>query len=190
MTGAGRGTPAGGSPPTSWNSSDKSANITLTNSNLTAAGTVAGFSSVRAVASHSTGKFYYEIHLDTNPSGEDVIAGITNSTFNVSGGNFVGQDNNGIGFDPDASLTWLNNVNVAAPHGVINDVLGIAVDIGGTTFQCNINGGAFTSRSFTTMVAGPYFPCVALASIGTTITTRFASGSWTGSPPAGGYVQW
>lgn len=175
---------------TAWNNLDKNANLSLTNSNLTVTVSSTGYQGVRAVASASTGLFYYEVHLDTNPTGELILAGIANATFGVSSGNFAGQDNNSIGFDPDGSLIFLNGVTTAAAHGVTGDTIGIAVDIAGTSFKCNVNGGAFTTRSFATMGAGPYFPLLTMITPGTRSTAAFSSASWLFSPPAGGYGQW
>src|SRR3979490_3381139 len=55
--------PAAGGATTTWNPLDKSANFTLWNGKLTVPDAVGGgvFNSLRAIASHSTGKYYFEL---------------------------------------------------------------------------------------------------------------------------------
>jgi hypothetical protein len=80
---------AGGAPTPSvvWNSADKAANITLTNGDLTAeTSSSAGWGdSVRATLGRSSGKYYYEIYLETtstaNLHGGFALASASNATY-------------------------------------------------------------------------------------------------------------
>ena len=49
-----------------WNPSDKGANVTLSNGNLSAEANSTNVDSVRATNSKSSGKWYWEIHIDNN----------------------------------------------------------------------------------------------------------------------------
>lgn len=95
LAGAGGGfTPLAGA--TTWNPSDKSASITLSNGNLTALGTSSS-GGVRAVQSRSSGLYYWEVTINVGAGGScnlgaigtgDSLTGITpGSGFNLRGGN-------------------------------------------------------------------------------------------------------
>jgi len=48
---------------TTWSTTDKSSTITLSNGNLTAAGSASASQSVRSTTSKSSGKVYWEVTL-------------------------------------------------------------------------------------------------------------------------------
>lgn len=91
---------------TTWNPNDQ-VNVTVTNNNLTATssastGTGGVPATIRSTTSYSTGKVCFEVTASTITSDWDV--GIVNAAFNLSNGNGVGSDANGIGFDPNFGL--------------------------------------------------------------------------------------
>lgn len=93
---------------TTWNPSDKSTSITLSNGNLTAsqATTGSGWRSVRAVGSSKhTGKWYFEVLCDQRDASDGWMAGIMNASASLT--SFVGADNNGIGYQSQQS-SWKN----------------------------------------------------------------------------------
>jgi hypothetical protein len=72
MTGAGLGKPfvaAGGS---TWNPGDKTANMSLTGGNLTAASSNASPAGARATCSHTTGLYYWEVTINVDGGGFDI----------------------------------------------------------------------------------------------------------------------
>jgi hypothetical protein len=79
---------SGGGSTTTWNPSDKDPGITLSNGNLTATSSttlancsVSGYCSVRAIASHSTGKFYYEeVVTNLGSAGFDNCIGVADAS--------------------------------------------------------------------------------------------------------------
>ena len=72
---------------TTWNSADKTANVTLSGGDLTVATTAVGFGGVRSVASKSSGVWYYEITVNTvGVTG----VGFSNSTHSLSFADFTG----------------------------------------------------------------------------------------------------
>lgn len=77
-----------------WDPSNKSSDITLSNSNMTATktGSDGSFKSVKATSSISTGKMYFECFV---PSIFKQVFGFANSTASTS--NYPGSDTNGIG---------------------------------------------------------------------------------------------
>lgn len=79
--------------PITWNPSDKSANITLSNGNLTANATLANVG-VRSVAGKSSGKWYWEIKVTAGGSAQNMV-GIGNSAAALGS---PGMDANGWGY--------------------------------------------------------------------------------------------
>jgi hypothetical protein len=84
---------------TTWNVSDKSANISLSGGNLIASITsTVNSNAVRSVSSKSTGKWYFEITWTTRTvDGDDISLGVGNASASLSA--FVG-DANGWGIQP------------------------------------------------------------------------------------------
>src|SRR5262245_53474608 len=73
-------------PGSTWNPSDKSANMTLSNGNLTAQCSVTGDTGVRGTSSATTGKLYFEVTTDQTgiANGGDTGIGIGASTANLN----------------------------------------------------------------------------------------------------------
>jgi hypothetical protein len=158
---------------TTWNPSDKSAGITLSNGNLTATDNLndSTLHDVRAVASHSAGLYYAEFHVDTSPN--SMHLGIANSTEALNA-NIGNTDNNAIAID-DGGTVWLNGGSVGTASAfVLNDIVCMAVDMGHTNIWFRTNGGIWNNNaannpatnvggfSFASMAAGPWFPMVAV----------------------------
>jgi hypothetical protein len=68
---------------TTWSPSDKSANIALSNSNLTATTTSATLCAVRSTSSHTSGKWYVEFTTG-DQAGTDTGVGLATSSANLS----------------------------------------------------------------------------------------------------------
>jgi hypothetical protein len=85
------------STATTWNPSDKSADITLSNSNLTASQstTTGSWRSVRSTSSKSTGKLYFEITMSAYDNGNGWIWGFSDGSSNLS--SFSGSDTHSVG---------------------------------------------------------------------------------------------
>lgn len=94
-----------GTPPATaitWNPSDKNADTTLSNGNLTALhGAVAGREILRATRAPASGKWYFEIHLDVRGANQ-AEGGVSNfseptggSTLGATAGASLGFYNNG-----------------------------------------------------------------------------------------------
>ncbi len=100
------------SPPapagTTWNPSDKSSTVALSNGNLTA--TSGGSTNpgaqpqtVRSTTAKSSGKVYVEIGMPSRT--HDWAIGIANKPYNLASGAGVGADNNSVGFYPVWAVT-------------------------------------------------------------------------------------
>lgn len=125
-------------PQTTWNGLDKSAGITLSNSNLTASTTVASSQSVRATTSQSSGQRCFAVTADTITAGWAV--GLANSGYNLTAAGGLGTDTNGIGFLPNkvSALQGIFYGNVNLSSGAATSANGestmICVDFGTSRF--------------------------------------------------------
>lgn len=184
---------------TTWNPADKSANLTLSGGNLTVTYTgSSGQSAVRSVASHSSGKLYYE-HKITNGTAATDTTGIANSTAVLS--NFVGSNLNGCGVAGDGHV-YINGSAVATIQTWANgDTISIAVDIGGQLIWFRTNAGNWNNNvsndpatgvggiSISTLNAGPYFAAVGQAAATAAGTSDFGATAYAQSVPSG-YGNW
>lgn len=138
---AGKGfTPLSGA--TTWNPSDKSASITLSNGNLTALGT-SSTGGVRAVQSRSSGLYYWEVTINVGAGGScnlgaigtaDSLTGITPSSgFNLRGGN-------------GTLVAPTGNVGSTGSY-TTGDVIMFAVDLANTLVYFGKNGSWLASTN-------------------------------------------
>jgi len=155
-----------------WNSADKDASITLSGGDLTAVGASTG--SVRSTVGKSTGKWYWEILV--NSSGNQV-AGI------IPGGEALntlpGYTLNGWGYSNAGQI--LNNaglINSVSTYTTSN-IIGLALDMDLLTIQWYLNN---TLQDTQSIASGTYY-----AEVGwnTNMTANFGATAFTYSAPVG-----
>jgi hypothetical protein len=176
------------SPPVGFNSGFYTiglggAGITLSNSNLTATGSIASnWASVRDVLGRSTGKWYWEIHCDNSGSG--ISLGIGTSAASMTSGNYCGYDAYGWGWNSTDGYLYHGAAQIAfLGTWTTGDVIGIALDCDGSTiyfYKNNIQLGSATSLPVTT-----YYPMASFYSTTDLITARFNANTQSYSAPAG-----
>lgn len=195
-----------GPPPTcttTWNPSDKNSNITLSNGNLTATSTAAsGDQIVRATASHSSGKWYFELTpgSGTNQwsSGGSAVGYADASaplTTTFLGGDTHSEsafDSDGLYFNAGRLLLWNSNY-------VSGDIMAIAVDLDNSKFwfKHNISGNwnndvignqnpATNTGGVAFSVVGAVFPALDLSSLEINIAVaNFGAVAFAGTAPVG-----
>jgi len=191
--------------PTTWDPVTDIGLLVLSGGNLVTTLTNSGpFHNVLGTNNAATGKYYFEVHVDTAISGQPMFIGIANSSL-IGGGDPLGiGTNNGIGWDTAGNI-WLNGsaTGVGTP-AAINDTICIAVDLGAKVFWGRKNAGDWNNVagdnpatatggvSFATMNAGPYFPCISLGNIpsGTVAgTANFGSTAYAQTKPSG-FSNW
>lgn len=195
---------AAGAATTTWNPADKDAAITLSPSNLTAAGPSNAFTGVRAVASASSGKKYWEIHADTINATSQISSGLGIATSSLS---FPAGYTSGVSWF-NTGLIYVNgvsttNVGLSWAQG---DTLCFAVDIGANFIWFRTNGGNWNNDpvaspaignlgiDISTRGAGALF---AMATVGTSgasgndvFTANFGATAYAQTKPLGGYSDW
>lgn len=192
----------GGGATTTWNPSDKDAAISLSNGNLTATGVSTAFSGVRAVASASSGKKYWEIHVDTLNATSQVSTGMGIATTSFS---FPAGYTDGASWFSTGAIyvSGVNTVNTGLSWAQ-GDTLCLAVDISNNLLWVRVNGGSWNNGTddpatavgginISTRGAGALF---AIANVGTSgvsgndvFTANFGGTAYAQTQPSG-YGNW
>lgn len=195
---------------TTWNPSDKAANITLSNGNLTAvANTTGNWNIVRSTTSHSAGKYYIEYTTTGEQAGaghETVGLGIANASQNISTAYLGDTSNNGLALFQDGHF-YLNSgsgISLGVSF-VTGDTVGTAIDFGNSKIWYRNGAGNWNNdvianqnpatntggQSFSTLNAGPYFAALEVdnATAPDGARVNFGALSFAHSAPSG-FIGW
>jgi hypothetical protein len=182
---------------TTWNPSDKNAGITLSGGNLIATYT-GGLSSVRAAASKTSGKYYWEITVTT--SGSNAAYGLVTGNFPLGqhfagGGSSIGC----VGVNSTGAIT-VNNSSSGQPNipAIVNgDILCFAIDLTAGRFWVRRGAAGVWNGSVpgdpaagTVGIAMPFGSTLAAypawyAQNTSTITANFGDSAFAGTVPSG-----
>lgn len=149
-----------------WNSADKHADVTLSNSDLTCTAS-AIWRMVRGDLGKSSGKWYFEVTFDSVATWSTVGVAKAASSLTL----FVGCDASGYGIGPDH--TYTNGGSTSHGNSIhAGEVAGVAIDIDAGTIWFSSNNVWVTSGSpadpatatnprYTGLSAGTYYPACA-----------------------------
>jgi hypothetical protein len=192
----------------------KGANFTLSNGNLTVT-TTSGYQSVRGAEGKTSGKWYFEGHLDVQAGNIGIgvagylQAGSTNNYCGI-GPATGGLGGTGTGVAAYQSGSWFGAIGSGGSLGTtgltsfaVNDTVGIAVDIGNQKIWVRKNGGNWdgsgTDNPATntgglaltgSALIGPrYWPCVSLQSNTDKVTVNFGATAFGTAAPSG-FTGW
>ena len=164
---------------TTWNTSDKDASFTLSGGNLTAANNGSGFAIARAIQGISSGKWYWEIKINTLGSSK---IGIAKSTEALN--SYLGSGAGGYSY-ADNGEKWNNGANTylcACPQ-TAGDVIGVKLDMTAGTIEFLLNntslGVAFTGLS------GTFYPAVGGGFSVSNYTANFGASAFFYTVPSG-----
>lgn len=195
----GRAVPA--VPLTSWNPADKHADLTLSNGELTVTNVSVptAFKSLRAIASSSTAKTYFECTLDVSGGPGGDVVGIGNASASLAG--FTGGNVNSCGLAGSNSV-YLNNSPIAIVGSYLQgDTISIAVDLTAKLIWFRVNAGNWNNSGaadpatgvngidIAAIAAGPYFPMSTAYTSADAWTANFGGTAYAQSVPAG-FVNW
>jgi len=183
---------------TTWNPADKSANIVLSNGNLTAAPSAGGSVSVRSIFSTTTGKHYWEMTVGGSGGGQIDSWGIATAAASLTA------------YDFNNTATWYQSglytgsttpVYSGMTTPLTNEIIAVAVDMAAQTIwwrSASANGdwnnnasadpGAGTGGySLTAMNPSnqPLFAYWTAGSGGDSVTANFGGSKFTGTVPTG-----
>jgi hypothetical protein len=187
-------------PNTTWNPSDKTANLTLTGGNLIGTTTSSADAWIRSVDPQRTGKFYWECTLNTIV-GSNTYVGVATRWANLTNSTTVGEC-----WAVKSSNITIDGANSGSGLGTWanGDVLCIAVDLSarliwfrrGATGNWNGSGtanpatgtGGFSSN----YLGGGYdtHPAIHLQSTSDQITANFGDSAFIGAVPSGFTSGW
>jgi hypothetical protein len=192
------GAPAGGGG-TTWNPADKSSNITLSVGNLTATNTAAaeGDAFVRSVASHATGKYYWELIYNGPYIGGSTGIGIAVAAATVADAT---STNNIAAWYLQTGNAWVNGSNAGSGGAIVlaGDVMSLAInlDAGARTIWFRKNGGLWNGSATDNPATGaggfsfsvlspPYFAWVTPTWPAGLFTANFGGSAFSFTPPSG-----
>ena len=162
-----------------WNSSDGDA--TLSNGNLTSSHTQNQYR--RATIGKSSGKWYWEVHLDSTSGSPFYQVGIATLASNISA-TIGGVDALSYGYN-SVNGQMRNNAadNAYGATSTTGQTLGVALDLTSNQLTIYINN---SSQGAYSISAGTYYPAVSDVSAATIVmTANFGATAMTYSPPSG-----
>ena len=137
LSGAGgAGKVAGGAATTTLDPSHLGTGITLSGGNLTASSPVSAtglnYQPAHSVATHSSGKFYYEVTITTSGGANATCAGLATSSLSTICG-FDGNLSGGV-FDTSSGF-FVNSTSLGATPSIpVTHIMGVATDFTGHLF--------------------------------------------------------
>lgn len=172
---------------TTWNPSDKGASITLSGGNLTAQVATVSSHGVRATSAiPGSGKWYWEIHVDTL-SGVNLDVGVADATASLTA--FFGGDAHGLASIRSNGFILYNNVDQAAGSfsPAQGDIISVAFDAATRTVVFRLNNAGAVTVLTANVPSGTLYPVVGGNGNGgaTTYTANFGATAFTYLPPAG-----
>jgi len=166
------------------NPGDKGTNTSLSGGNLvqTVAATGA-FSAVRGMLGLSSGKWYFEVGVNSIGSGgaNEVIIGLGTAAANIN--NYVGADGNGYGYDSTGGRK--QHGGSAASYGTAFTTgaqIGVLADLDNGTLGFTL-GGISQGTAFTGL-SGTFFPMLSGGG-NAVLTARFDANTFAFAPPTG-----
>lgn len=179
-------TPAAGVTYATLNPADTAAGVTLSNGNLTAAGT-AGYKSSRTATGKSVGKWYWEVKMTVGTS-----SGVGIGLVDALNTTFPGASVKGWGYLTSGSRYWANAVAETIAAFTTNDVIGIALDMDAKICQFYKNGVATGTTFGLYQATGGTVPLAAgtavypmIAPNSSTLVANFGALAFAFAPPAG-----
>lgn len=135
---------------TTWNPSDASAGVALTNANLTATVALVANNGVRATQSHTGGKPYWEITIGV--VGNVIWLGVADSTFTLT--NVPGGDVHALSYSSSGLIQFGGATLDTIGHYIAGDVVSVAVDIVAQLLWVRVNGGIWNGNAANDPTAG------------------------------------
>lgn len=157
---------------TNWNPSDKDADVTLSNGNLTFSAALSG--SVRSTLSYPTGSVYAEFLITTAGA---ACVGVANVSADLTGR--FSSDNNGLSYDASGQIAKNGFVITTVAGYVDGDVVEILYNATNSTVAFYKNGSLVYLASGSDIPAGTlYFAGGIYAPAATTVVANFGSTSF------------
>jgi hypothetical protein len=173
-----------------WNPSDKSANIDLSNGNLTCTATSAAWKSVRATHGKSSGKWYWEVTIDVAATDNNMV-GIGTLSANIN--SYAGSDIYSYGYNGAGGNKNYGGSGVGYGDSyTANDIISVALDLDNGKIWWAKNGAwqasgdpaAGTNEAYSGL-SGNFYPMGSPYTTTNAATANFGGTSLSYSPPDG-----
>ena len=184
---------AGGEQAAQWNSADKDADITLSNSDRDTAG--AGAGSVRSLLGRSSGKYYWEVLIITGAPG-NLYVGLADGSFSLATYPGNSASSAGIASVSNSVNTW-TKAQTGTFSLALSDVVSFAYDGGAGYLWVGLNNSwqlsgnpAAGTTPWVTGISGTVYPVIGYVAAFTTggrINTKTAELAYT---PPSGFSNW
>lgn len=174
-------------PIVTWNPSDKSASILLSNGNLTGYNNVDGnYKSVRATLGRSTGKWYWEITC-TGDNAFAVLAGVGDSAMSVE--NYVGATANSCGYQQGRYKMGTPTLGSATGNGTKTNgnILSLLLDVDAGSLHIWKNGNSVNpwGEMFLSLTGNTWYPACTSDNSLAIFTANFGATAFAYTPTAG-----
>jgi hypothetical protein len=159
---------------TTWNPSDKAAQITLSNGNMTALLSTSSFGSVKATTGRGVG-YYFELTYSVVTGGS---IGIGNISANAS--SWMGADGNSLGYNTGGRC-FINGADIGggAAWGA-GDAIGIYYN--GSSQLKVYKNGTLTLTSNTIPSGTTLYPATTIATLNDSVTVNFGVSAFSALP--------
>lgn len=180
---------------TTWDPSNESSNISLTNSNLTATNSNIPKSVVKSTSSAASGKKFWKITVNDIDLGAGQRLGVANASAPLDGTD-LGDDANSCGYCADGTVSC-NGTNVGASISTYTtgDVISVAFDIDNGKIWFKVNSGnwnndgsadpATNTNGKAVATTGPFFAALSLRFFGVGASSQMTADFAPASPPSG-----
>ena len=178
---------------TTWNSADKSANITLSGGDLIATSTADAWNNVRSVLGVSNGKYYWELHTKQLTGWHDwFYLGVADSGVALDGE--PGDDADGYIYRGSDGDKENNNIEVAfgAPYGIPDCTVSIALNMNAGKIWWALNGvwqnsgdPANGTNEAYSGISGVFYAIASIFGNTDYITANFGASAFSYSVPSG-----
>lgn len=172
-----------------WNPSDKAANLTLSNGNLTVTATNTVWKAVRGTVSVNNGKWYWEVTL-TYAAGTNTMVGVGTSSEVLT---YPGNTSQGYGYySPDGNKYNGSGAVVYGNAYTTGDVVGVALDLVNGKIWWSKNGvwqdsgnpSDGTNEAYGGII-GTVYAMLGIYNMNTVVTANFGESSFIYSIPTG-----
>ena len=198
---AGGGGGGGGGPFATWDPAHLGAQQTLSSGNLTT--TLAGpnvVSSTLATSGQSTGKFYYEVTVNSSLGFTAQAFGLAAISFPLTDSLGTDAGNVSLGWRSDGTVQAFSIVIATIQGWTVGDTISIAVDFGGSLIWFRTNGGNWNNSGAADPATGvggisfslsgsAFFPATTLQVAGDQWTANFGASAYAFTIPAG-FANW
>ncbi len=157
-------------------SSANTGTVTITNGNLTAATTSGSIAGAVGTLGVSSGKWYFEYTITTASVSGDVAGFITS---------FSGAVTSWIGYRTTGSIYSNGTTTSGYATSTAGDIIGIALDIGGSTVSCYKNNTLLATTTLTNAITADCFPLIWFRNDTGSGSVNFGQQPFTYTPPTG-----